>query len=79
MGEVLDYLTDFNATRFDGIPFSIYGRSMTTEIDEHGKLRDIYCNYYIDSAVLCAKDNPDDYYTFFIRRVDSAGNLIELD
>lgn len=75
---VINYLKDKNNAEFDGGVFSLFGRGQK-EVwngDEYELVDDVY---YIDSAVLCPKGKPNEYFTFLIRCIDSEGNLIELD
>jgi hypothetical protein len=65
LDDVLDFLLEENKRAFDGRPFSFFGRGDG--------------DYYMDSAVLCPKGNPNEYFTFYIRCIDSKGELIELD
>ena len=63
--DALDFLLEENARNFDGKPFSFFGRG-----DD---------DYYVDSVVLCPKGDPNEYFTFFIRCINSQGEQIELD
>ena len=75
MNDVITYLSKLNKSDFDGRHFSLFGRGST--LDESGIWVDD--EYYIDSVVLCHKNNPNEYYKFFIRCIDSNGNRVELD
>ena len=84
MEKTLEYLDKINKENFDGEPFSIFGRRMVEDWKmgkDQGEIITewVKCDYYIDSAVLCPKDNPDKYYTFYIRRINEKGEFIELD
>ena len=79
MGEIFAFLDEKNHEEFDGNTYSIFGRGMHQEYGDDGELVWVNSSYYIDSVVLCKKRSHMDYYTFFIRRIDSKGNLIELD
>lgn len=84
LNKVVDYFKYKNKSDFDGRPFSLFGRGMKEEIisneDSTGWVTEwVDDDYYIDSIVLCPKENPNKYYTFFIRCIDSEGNSIELD
>jgi hypothetical protein len=71
----INYLIELNSSNFDGRPFSLFGRGQK-EIwnGEESKLVDD--TYYTDSALL-TKDN--EYFVFYIRCIDSKGNIIELN
>jgi hypothetical protein len=78
MEAVLSFLHEENNTAFDGQPFSIFGRGME-QVANGDEIEWIQSAYYTDSVVLCPKDNPNEYFKFFIRCVDSNGNIIELE
>lgn len=75
---VINYLKEKNNTDFDGGVFSLFGREIK-EVWEGDEIEWVDAEYYTDSVVLCHKDNPNEYFTFFIRCIDSKGNSIELD
>ena len=75
---VIDYLKNKNKTEFDGLNFMLFGRGQK-EVLINEKTEYIDSEYYIDSVVLSPKQNPNEYFTFFIRCIDSKGNRIELD
>ncbi len=75
---VVDYLKEINKSEFDGRAFSLFGRGQEEVPTEDGT-EWIDSDYYIDSVVLCPKGSPNEYFTFFIRCIDSEGNLVELD
>jgi hypothetical protein len=66
LDDALDFLLEENKRAFDGKPISFFGRGWSDE-------------YYMDSAVLCPKNDRTEYFTFYIRCIDSKGELIELD
>jgi hypothetical protein len=72
---VFEYLNELNQNKFDGDTFSCFGRPF--ELDYEGEY--IEKPYLIDSVVLCPKNNPNEYYTFFIRCIDGEGNFVELN
>lgn len=74
---VIKYLRDVNNSDFDGGVFSLFGRGQR-EVWKGDEIEWVDTEYYTDSVVLC-KENPNEYYTFFIRCIDSKGNSIELD
>lgn len=78
LGSVINYMKDLNNSDFDGGVFSLFGRGQIEEW-KGDEIEWVDAEYYIDSVVLCHKDNPNDYFTFFIRCIDSEGNSIELD
>tara|TARA_R110000787_G_scaffold184269_1_gene296203 strand:- start:75 stop:365 length:291 start_codon:yes stop_codon:yes gene_type:complete len=78
LNSVIDYLKERNKTDFDGGVFGLFGRGQK-EVWNGEESEWIDDAYYIDSAVLCPKGKPNEYFTFFIRCMDSEGNLIELD
>ena len=78
LDEVVGYFERKNTSDFDGGAFSLFGRGKK-EIQNGDESEWIDDTYYIDSIVLCPKGNPNEYFTFFIRCIDSKGNLIELD
>ena len=78
LDSVVNYLHELNSDKFDGETFSLFGRGQKITLNE-GEVTFVNDFYYIDSAVLCPKDNPNEYFTFFIRCIDSKGNRIELD
>ena len=71
---VFEYLDKINNAQFDGKTFSYFGRPF--ELDYNGEC--IEKPYLIDSVVLCPKNVPNEYYTFFIRCINEEGNFIEL-
>jgi hypothetical protein len=78
MDDTMNFLQETNRANFDGRPFSIFGRPQKQVFTEGNDSIWIDDKYYIDSAVLCPKGNPNEYYTFFIRRIDGEGNIIEI-
>lgn len=78
LGSVVNYLKDKNNAEFDGRVFSLFGRGQIEVLngEEYECVDDVY---YIDSVVLYPKGNPNEYFTFLIRCIDSEGNSIELD
>jgi hypothetical protein len=76
MDEAICFLQEKNKSDFDGFPFSLFGRGYREVVfGEDNKLVD--CDYYIDSVLLTSQSGK--YFTFFIRCIDSDGNLVELD
>ena len=78
---VINYLKDKNNADFDGGVFSLFGRGQKEvwKGDETEWVEWADEEYYIDSVVLCHKENPNEHFTFLIRCIDSEGNSIELD
>ena len=74
----LDYLKEKNKADFDGGVFSLFGREYR-EVWNGEAIEWEDEVYYIDSVVLCPKGKPNEYFTFFIRCIDSYGNSIELN
>lgn len=74
----INYLEDLNKSDFDGSSFCLFGRGKR-KVWKEDKIEWVDDEYYIDSVVLCSKENPNEYFTFFIRCIDSEGNLVELD
>ena len=72
---IIEFLTELNQKSFDGSNFSYFGRGY--EIDSEGNYIDL--PYFVDSVVLCPKNNRNDYYTFFIRCINNEGEIIELN
>ena len=79
LDSVINYLIELNKNEFDGKPFSLFGRGFESVYNDDGSIDFVERSYYIDSVLLCTKGYPNEYFTFFIRRIDNNGNLIELD
>ena len=73
LDEALNFLDKKNKKDFDGKLFSIFGRGMRQSIVEW-----VDAEYYVDSVVLCTNRSERDYFTFYIRCINSKGESIEL-
>lgn len=78
LDNVVNYLREKNNTDFDGGIFSLFGRGLK-KVWNGEDFDWIDDTYYIDSVVFSPKENTNEYFTFFIRCIDSEGNSIELD
>ena len=74
----INYLIDKNNADFDGRVFSLFGRGLK-EVWKGDDTEWVDDEYYVDSVVLCHRENPKEYFTFLIRCIDSEGNSVELD
>jgi len=63
-----------NIEEFNGEPFSIFGRGYEEIINDNGDSEIVDHDYYIDSIVLY----NGECYNFFIRCINSEGNIVEL-
>ena len=84
MDEALSFLDEKNKKDFDGRVFSIFGRGMRQSIITGDDMSELWTTewvddeYYVDSVVLCPKGSEREYFTFYIRCINSKGEIIEL-
>ena len=84
LDEALNFLDKKNKKDFDGKLFSIFGRGMRQSIVKGDDMSELWtyewvdAEYYVDSVVLCTNRSERDYFTFYIRCINSKGESIEL-
>lgn len=81
LDSIIEYFEVENKSNFDGQPFSLFGRGMKEVMIPNADNSDyryewVDADYYIDSIVL---SKEEEYFKFFIRCINSKGDLIELD